>query len=138
MSTHARGDLRRLDRDECLTRLAQDSVGRLAVITAGGSPAVFPVNYALDGETIIIRTDPGTKLADGPRGPACFEIDEIDRNSREGWSVTATGRLEEVTPYQAAQVARARALDLEPWADGPKTHFLRLVPSWISGRSVER
>jgi len=56
-----------LDRDECLELLAADGVGRLAVVQAS-TPAVFPVNYVLDGEDIIFRSDPGTKLAAGPKG----------------------------------------------------------------------
>ena len=59
--------LRVLDRDQCLRLLAEDEIGRLAVI-AGNTPAIFPVNYALDGDTIVFRTDPGTKLARGPPG----------------------------------------------------------------------
>lgn len=50
--------LRVLDRDQCLRLLADDEIGRLAVI-AGNTPAIFPVNYALDGDTIVFRTDPG-------------------------------------------------------------------------------
>jgi nitroimidazol reductase NimA-like FMN-containing flavoprotein (pyridoxamine 5'-phosphate oxidase superfamily) len=59
-------ELRVLDRDQCLRQLADDEIGRLAVI-AGNTPAIFPVNYALDGDTIVFRADPGTKLTHGPR-----------------------------------------------------------------------
>jgi uncharacterized protein len=60
-------DIRLLDRDQCLSLLAGDEVGRLAVIV-GNTPTIFPVNYALDGDTIVFRTDPGTKSSTG-RGP---------------------------------------------------------------------
>ena len=126
-----------LDRDQCLRLLADDEVGRLAVI-AGNTPAIFPVNYALDGETIVFRTDPGTKLAHGPRGRASFEVDRFDRAGHAGWSVVATGRLEEVTHYDAATFARVRRLAIDPWAGGDKLHWMRLVPDRITGRRVER
>ncbi len=124
-----------LSRDECLRLLASDEVGRLAVVSAGAA-VILPVNYALDGEAVVIRTDPGTKLSDGPRARASFEIDHFDRTERTGWSVVATGRLEEVTPYQSAVYARIRALALAPWADGDKAHWLRLVPDHITGRRI--
>lgn len=127
--------MKHLEREECLKRLANDVVGRIAVID-GGTPVILPVNYALDGEAIVFRTDPGLKLDSGPRSSASFEIDDIDRERRSGWSVVVTGRLEEVTEYDDAVWRRALALPIEPWADGEKGHWMRLVPARISGRSV--
>jgi nitroimidazol reductase NimA-like FMN-containing flavoprotein (pyridoxamine 5'-phosphate oxidase superfamily) len=127
--------IEKLDRAECLRRLAADEVGRLAVV-AGGDPMIFPVNYVLDGESVVFRTDPGTKLQDGPRAQACFEIDGFDRVQRRGWSVVAIGRLEEVTRYDAAALARVRSLEVQPWAGGDKAHWMRLVPARITGREV--
>ena len=75
-----------LDRDACLQLLAEDEVGRLGVITAG-TPRIFPVNYALDGDAVVLLTADGTKLRDGMRAPACFEVDDFDREARQGWSV---------------------------------------------------
>lgn len=131
----ARTGLERLDRRECLRLLAADDIGRLAVI-AGGAPAIFPVNYALDGETIVFRSDAGTKLDWGPRARACFEIDGFDRPRRAGWSVVAVGRLEEVSPYDSATLERVRNLAVTPWAAGEKRHWMRLVPDRITGRRV--
>jgi uncharacterized protein len=128
-------DLSVLDRERCLRLLADDEVGRLVVI-AGNTPTIFPVNYALDGDTIVFRTDPGTKLANGPRARASFEVDSFDHASRAGWSVVASGRLEEVTHYDAATFDRVRGLSIEPWADGEKVHWMRLVPDRVTGRRV--
>jgi nitroimidazol reductase NimA-like FMN-containing flavoprotein (pyridoxamine 5'-phosphate oxidase superfamily) len=124
-----------LDRDTCLTLLAGEEVGRLAMGT-GGAPLVFPVNYALDGETLVLRTDPGTKLDHAGRSRVAFEIDGLDRETRTGWSVVATGRLEEVTHYDAARFEQVRRLPIEPWAAGEKAHWLRLIPTQITGRRV--
>lgn len=131
----ARTGIEWLDRAECLRLLAADEVGRLAVVS-GGAPAIFPVNYRLDGEAIVFRTDPGTKLDDGPRAPACFEIDAFDRDHRSGWSVVVSGRLEEATRYTAATLDRVRRLPVDPWAGGEKAHWVRLVPARITGRRV--
>jgi nitroimidazol reductase NimA-like FMN-containing flavoprotein (pyridoxamine 5'-phosphate oxidase superfamily) len=125
-----------LDREECLSLLAQDVIGRLAVLSGVG-PVIFPVNYALDGDAIVFRTAPGTKLNAGPRAPASFEIDSFDRETKSGWSVVVTGRMEEATPFDAAVLERVRNLPVEPWAEGDKPHWIRLVPSRITGRRVD-
>ena len=132
----ARTGLEWLDRDECLRLLAADEIGRLAVLVGSG-PSIFPVNYRLDGESIVFRTDEGTKLTWGPRAPACFEIDRFDRPHHSGWSVVVSGRLEEVTHYDARTYERVHELAVDPWAGGEKTHWVRLVPERITGRRVE-
>lgn len=123
-----------IDRDACLRLLAADDVGRLGVVS-GGTPLILPVNYALDGEDIVLRTAPGSKLDAAPRARACFEIDRFDHDARSGWSVLALGRLEEVTPYDRSW-PHVQSIAVDPWASSPKTHWLRLVPDHISGRQV--
>jgi nitroimidazol reductase NimA-like FMN-containing flavoprotein (pyridoxamine 5'-phosphate oxidase superfamily) len=130
----ARTGIEMMDRQLCLRLLAADEIGRLAVVS-GGAPVILPVNYVLDDEAIVMRTAPGTKL-EGARGAACFEIDAFDRAHRHGWSVVVTGRLEEVDRYAPRDLAHVRALDVSPWADGERNHWLRLVPSRITGRRV--
>lgn len=131
----ARTGLEWLQREECLRLLGADDVGRLAV-NDRGTPIIFPVNYRLDGEAIVFRTDPGTKLNRGPCAPASFEIDAFDRQTCSGWSVLAVGRLEEVTRYDARTLERVHALPVAPWAGGEKAHWMRLVPTRITGRRV--
>ena len=134
-SVDRRSGMQVIERDECLRLLATDTVGRLAVIV-GGSPAIFPVNYLLDGESVVVRTDAGTKLEHGPRAPASFEIDDLDRRAKTGWSVVVTGRLEEVPRGDTSTFHHLDALGVEPWAGGDKPHFLRLVPSRVTGRRI--
>jgi uncharacterized protein len=129
-----RSGLDRLTHEECMALLAGDEIGRLAVIDFG-APLVFPVNYALDGEHIVMRTDPGTKLDRGVPSRACFEIDAFDRATRSGWSVIASGRLEEVTRFDPA-FRHLSDLEVTPWAAGDKHHWLRLVPERVTGRRL--
>jgi nitroimidazol reductase NimA-like FMN-containing flavoprotein (pyridoxamine 5'-phosphate oxidase superfamily) len=126
-----------LDPDTCLALLAGEEVGRL-VIVVGREPEVFPVNYALDGEAVVFRTAPGTKLEYAERGPVAFEVDGLDRQSRTGWSVVVAGRLEEVTLFDAATLKRVSALALYPWVPTQKDHWLRLVPKRMTGRRIRR
>ncbi len=131
----ARTGLEIIDPDECRRLLAGDEVGRLAVID-GGTPGIFPVNYLVDGDSIVFRTAAGTKLDAGRRHPVAFEIDDFDRESRTGWSVVVSGHLVEAAPFDTATLERVQALPLESWAGGDKPHWVRLVPSRISGRRI--
>jgi len=131
----ARTGIEVIPREECLALLADDVIGRLAIVS-GGAPHVVPVNYAVDGEDIVFRTDHGLKLDEGPRSPACFEIDGFARDRRAGWSVVVHGRLEEVTAYDSERHDRLARLGVDPWAEGERQHWMRLVPSAITGRRI--
>jgi nitroimidazol reductase NimA-like FMN-containing flavoprotein (pyridoxamine 5'-phosphate oxidase superfamily) len=52
-------------------------VGRLALVVSG-APALMPVNYVLDGETVVFRSGPGTKVAMCRAQSGRFEIDAYD------------------------------------------------------------
>ena len=123
-------------RRECLDRLADQPVGRLAIV-AGGRPEIFPVNYAMAGDTVVFRTADGTKLGGALNGPVAFEVDHTDPNHRSGWSVVIHGRAEAVDEFSSPTVAEAaRAMPIDPWASFPKNHLVRIVPSSITGRRI--
>jgi nitroimidazol reductase NimA-like FMN-containing flavoprotein (pyridoxamine 5'-phosphate oxidase superfamily) len=120
----------------CWQLLASQQVGRVGVV-AGGQPEILPVNYAVDGRSVVFRTDKGLKQVAVQSGaPVAFEIDAIDSDTRTGWSVLVKGRAERVT--DAATLRRLRALPLDPWAQGEKAHWIRIVPRDVSGRRIVR
>ena len=123
-----------LDRDECIALLARQPIGRVAIVTMDGRPLVFPVNFALDGDAIVFRSDAGTKLYGARRGQIAFECDGIDSTYHTGWSVLATGIAEEVD--NAAELARLARLPLGPWCPGPKSTWLRIRPLMLTGRRI--
>ena len=132
VSTHSGIEV--IDADECLRLLAQEDIGRVAIVI-GATPMILPVNYALDGDAIVFRTMPGSRLDVG-QGHAAFEVDRFDKQHRAGWSVLVTGHLEEVSWYRAKDMERVRALSVTPWAGGERNLWLRLRPSFITGRRV--
>jgi GNAT superfamily N-acetyltransferase len=86
-----------LDRDECLRLLASAALGRIG-FTSGALPAVWPVNFHLDGERILVRTSRGSTLdAALQNAVVAFEVDEFDPIRRSGWSVAVTGVAAEVS-----------------------------------------
>ncbi|MGY1709561.1 pyridoxamine 5'-phosphate oxidase family protein [Geodermatophilus sp. SYSU D00758] len=122
--------------EECYRLLATQEIGRLGV-NAEHHPLIFPVNFAMDGTTIVIRTRAGTKLAAAEHANVTFEVDEVDRSTRSGWSVLVRGVAEVVgEEHRAELVARTHGTGVEPWAPGDTGHWLRLVPHDISGRRI--
>ena len=128
-----RTGLEELDRTECLTLLGQAPLGRLGVVI-GGRPLVFPVNFTLDGEAIVLRTNEGTKLYAARNGPVAFECDGIDGAYHTGWSVLALGEVEEVG--HPSDIARLERLPLTPWSASAKPIWLRIRPSTLTGRRI--
>jgi uncharacterized protein len=122
--------------EDCYILLATQQVGRLGV-NAEHYPLIFPVNYALDHGIIVIRTNPGTKLAAANHANVTFEVDDIDQIRRTGWSVLVRGLAEEVsTEHRTELIERTKATGVEPWAPGEHGHWLRLIPHKITGRRI--
>jgi uncharacterized protein len=120
--------------DECLHALAAKRVGRIA-LTHRALPVVFPVNYVLDGHSILLRTAPGTALAAArDEVVVAFEIDDVDDESRSGWSVLVTGFMRELT--EPEDVVRADELGLVTWTGGSREHYVRITPARVTGRRI--
>jgi nitroimidazol reductase NimA-like FMN-containing flavoprotein (pyridoxamine 5'-phosphate oxidase superfamily) len=130
-----RGELEVMGRDVCLDLLGQHEYGRLGVVN-GGQPVVLPVNYALDGEDIVFRTGDGGKFHALVRGAkAALEIDDIDETAHTGWSVLATGRVEEVES-RTEQERLAQECPISPWADGDRSHWMVIRAPRLTGRRI--
>ena len=120
-----------LDADQCLLFLRGASVGCLALPTVG-APELRPVNFVVDGGSIVIRTGEGQILEAARRGlAASFLIYGIDPLEHTGWSVSVTGKLS-----QRETNALSLSLHLRPWASGRKDRFVKLFLSQITGRRI--
>lgn len=128
--------LRVLTRAQCIALLAKHHFGRLAFVAdVGIMPQITPVNYLLDQDAVIIRSDTGSKLTAAIHDSAvAFEIDEIDDDKHTGWSVVTTGHATEVTAETELQ--RLRETHFASWAPGAKIHFVRIVLQRVSGRRI--
>jgi nitroimidazol reductase NimA-like FMN-containing flavoprotein (pyridoxamine 5'-phosphate oxidase superfamily) len=130
LSEHSPSALEDIGREECVRLLATVPVGRLAIGVPGAPPFVVPVNYVLDGESIVFRSDPGEKIVQLRGNPVSFQVDQIDFVAHTGWSVLIQGVAHQAT------VAEIEQLQLEPWAPGEKAHWVRIVPWAITGRRI--
>jgi nitroimidazol reductase NimA-like FMN-containing flavoprotein (pyridoxamine 5'-phosphate oxidase superfamily) len=132
MASSWNGDL---TETECRDLLAAHEVGRVAVCTREG-PRILPVNYALDGRSVVFRTAPYGVLGQHAwNDQIAFEIDHIDSTTRSGWSVLAVGRGRMVE--DAEELATIRAFgNPQPWAAGSRLLYIRLEWQSLSGRRV--
>lgn len=125
-------DIETLSRAECLRLLGSVPFGRL-IYTVAALPAVQPVNFAIHGDAVIIRTASESKLAAATRNSVvAFQADQIDAQTRAGWSVTVVGRsYEAVEPGELAELALT---GLEAWAHPASDHFIVVRIEQITGR----
>lgn len=125
-------ELVELDRDECLTLLAAEAVGRLAVHLDDDAPDVVPVNFALDGDRPVFRCHPGV-VADHVVGArVALQVDRFDWFHRTGWSVLVKGVARVVAP---ADVALGTHVDT--WVERDGALLVRIETDHVSGRRIE-
>ncbi|HVX43841.1 MAG TPA: pyridoxamine 5'-phosphate oxidase family protein [Mycobacteriales bacterium] len=125
-----------IDREHCMRLLARHPLGRI-LYTNGALPAIQPVNYALDGNSIVVRTESESKLAAAGRGQVvAFEIDDIDTDHGSGWSVVVTGRA--TTIASEHELARAQELPIPAWFVPDQPHFIRIQCELVTGRRLRR
>ena len=128
-------DLQTLDRGECLRLLEQGVIGRV-VYTAGAMPAAQPVNYAMDGDEIIFRTEGGTKMELAvTNAVVAFEIDEIDVNTRSGWSVLAVGEAYHIS--NPDRIGSLQSRIPQPWAAGRSVYTIAIPTTQLTGRRLQ-
>jgi uncharacterized protein len=126
---------RLLSPGECLNLISQGGVGRVALSTPIG-PEIFPVNYVVDGVTIVFRTSPYSVLGTYSwASEIAFEADELFPDEREGWSVVAHGRAGAISDLAELEHLQ-RTRSLEPWASGTRPLYVRLIWQRISGRAL--
>src|SRR5271155_5549855 len=97
-----------IDEAQCLELLKQVEFGRVAVVTAEGSPEIFPVNFAVHGHTVVFITGSAVMQARAPLGHLAFEADHIDTSTHEGWDVVVTGEGAEITDSRDSLSLAAR------------------------------
>src|SRR5690242_16236313 len=119
---------------ECLALLETVPVGRM-VFTERALPVVHPVNFLRHGNSVVVRTGPGAKLAAAQRGDiVAFEADHIDPELQIGWSVLVVGRASVV--HDVEQLLAVLDLEHRPWARGRSAHVIQIAAQRITGRRL--
>jgi hypothetical protein len=124
-----------LTADECRALIAPGGVGRVLFVEPGRGPVAIPVNYRMDGPDVVFRTGRGAAIAETTRqGPVSFDVDHLDEALGEGWSVLVTGTARVISA--SAELDRAAALGVEPWAGGERPVYVRLRVRQVTGRAI--
>ena len=124
-----------LERDECLSLLAECVVGRLALLV-DGRPEILPVNYGVDGDVVVFRTATGTILNQAALSIVAFEVDDFDPADHSGWSVLVQGVAQDIGDAIDRDSERLRTLGLISWAPGGRDRWFRIRPHKITGRRI--
>lgn len=116
--------------ERCWDLLRSDEFGRLA-FRMTDEVHLVPVNYAVDGETLLFRTGAGNKLLGLTMHPeVVFEIDSYTEADATSVIVRGVARqLEEDEEHRAENVP------LRPWVNTPKYNVVEIRPTEITGRA---
>ncbi len=121
--------IQELTEQECWDALRADELGRLAYRLAD-EVHIVPLNYAVDGETLLFRTAEGSKLLGVVMDASVvLEIDEHDDQFAQSVIVRGMARV-----LSEAEEHRVEAVDLRPWLDTLKYNVVEIVPTRITGR----
>ena len=116
---------------QCWDLLQSNAFARLA-LSVGNQPEIFPINYVVQGSTLVFRTAQGTKLAALTINESvALEIDGHDDTG--GWSVIVKGDAH--TAEWGDDYNEADLSGLRPWVATRKPVFVRVKPTLITGRA---
>jgi nitroimidazol reductase NimA-like FMN-containing flavoprotein (pyridoxamine 5'-phosphate oxidase superfamily) len=124
--------LEALTREQCDAHLAVGGIGRVIFLSDRG-PVALPVNFEFTEGHIIFSTD-GSKAAAIEMQLVGFEVDRVDDDLSEGWSVVITGRAHRIR--DPAERRRLGSLDLETWAGGDRHSLVGIKPEELTGRVI--
>ncbi len=134
--------LEKLDEAECLRLIASGGIGRL-VYAGRYDLTVLPVNYKFHDGAILFRTEHDSATDEDLRTGishaeyrVAFEVDQFDVEAREGWSVLLQGPAHHLVAEE--ERSAAQAVGVEPWAGGPRDHFISITPARVTGRRIRR
>ena len=128
--------LEELSEPDCRLLLSLSAIGRIAFVV-DGLPLVLPVNYRMlsddSGLWIVLRTRAGHTI-DGAPEQVAFEIDGVDYEHKEGWSVLVRGVLHRLD-HNEIELLRTR-FDPKPWPQDERTSWLSIKPRSVTGRRL--
>lgn len=122
-----------LSDDESWNVLERCQHGRLAVSVLG-EPDIYPINFIAHDGALLLRTNPGTKLAElTVNNKVAFEVDEVA--DAEAWSVVLKGTARVIESQ--SEIDAADKLPLRPWIPTRKYTYVKITPTVIHGRHFE-
>jgi hypothetical protein len=112
-----------LRRDDCVALLRKARIGRLAVVIKGQPPR--------SSAELRCRRERNDRLPE-----VAFEVDDIDVEHHQGWSVAVHGFGRDITHGIDPESERLRELPVRPWAPGQRDQWFKITPAEITGRRL--
>lgn len=129
-----RNGLEVLGRDECLALMQSVPVARIG-LSMKALPVILPVNVAIEGDEIFVRTASGSKVeAALQHAVVAVEADDYDPLGHSGWSVLVRGQTRFVD--DAWEIDRLRQLWLTPWANADADLWVAISADIVTGRRI--
>jgi uncharacterized protein len=125
-----------LSRNECQRLLAVKAggIGRIGLIL-GGQVAIFPVNYQIMDQDVLILVGVGAILdAALSETIVGFQVDDISAAAGVAWSVLVQGLATVVTE---ALVRATKAVPVVPFVPEPGTRHVRVRTGVLTGRRFQ-
>jgi hypothetical protein len=120
---------------ECRRLLAlvasHGGVGRLGIAT-DQAPVVIPVNFALRHSQILVRVGPGFFSRAAAGHLVAFEVDRVDQEAGEAWSVLARGLATLIESPTDGELAA-----IHPLVPEPGDMVLVIRPDILTGRHFD-
>jgi uncharacterized protein len=125
-----------LGEEECRRLMPTAAIGRLG-FTENALPSIAPVHFRVIGDTVVLASLTGSKVASADRGDiVAFEVDAYEPATAEGWTVSVLGPSSRVTdPDEVDELDR---LDFAPWTGNPAQCYIRIRIERIRGRRLCR
>lgn len=122
-----------IPRPECLQLLGLARVGRIVYVDDEG-PVALPVNFRLDGESVLFRVSPASEMCLRLNdATVSFQVDRLDDFHQTGWSVLVRGTSSYVENEDLPALQSTLPL---PWARGYRAVYVRIRPTQITGRRL--
>jgi hypothetical protein len=122
-----------IPRPECLQLLGLARVGRIVYADDEG-PVAVPVNFRMDGETVLFRVSPASEMCVRLNdATVSFQVDRLDDFHQTGWSVLVRGTSSYVENEDLPALRSTLPL---PWARGYRPVYVRIRPTQITGRRL--
>jgi nitroimidazol reductase NimA-like FMN-containing flavoprotein (pyridoxamine 5'-phosphate oxidase superfamily) len=137
MNDQRDGKLQELTREECIELLRSHLFfGRVGYVV-DGVPVILPVNFVVDGESVVFCSSKGSKLSWlSNHSRVAFQADHGRPLDRSGWSVLVHGTAAEVT--DPSELETLRQGPLHSWTVPATEHWVRISIDRITGRRLER
>lgn len=132
MGEAATSQIEELGGAACWALLRETAVGRIA-LHGPDDIEIFPINFVVDGGSIVFRTAAGTKLTLIGEGTRCtFEADGFDSSERLAWSVVLKGSVRPITGHES--IIETFGVEVVAWQTGGKPTYVRIKPQVVTGR----